>query len=171
MGEGSQLINSRPTHNPANPNRAPHNPFPTVITLACLLQAGQALRRICFSPVSPFAVAGLQTRSFLSASVLFSPFSNFFSFLIFVSYNRQFVVQSAMRSVIQARLDDRSRKRLSVLVRALGWTPSQVVREGLRLLEATHLRRKKQGIIGLGKFRSGVSDLGSSKKHLRGFGR
>jgi hypothetical protein len=75
-----------------------------------------------------------------------------------------------MRSAIQARLDDRSRKRLATLVRELGWTPSQVVREGLRVLEAGYLRRKKRGIIGLGKFRSGVSDLGSNKKHLRDFG-
>jgi hypothetical protein len=76
-----------------------------------------------------------------------------------------------MRFAIQARLDGRSRKRLEVLVRELGWTTSQVVREGLRVLEANHLRRKKQGIIGLGKFRSGLSDLGSNKKHLREFGR
>jgi hypothetical protein len=75
-----------------------------------------------------------------------------------------------MRSSIQARLDDRSRKRLALLVRELGWTPSQVVREGLRILEASHLRRKKRGIIGLAKFRSGISNLGSNKKHLRGFG-
>jgi hypothetical protein len=45
------------------------------------------------------------------------------------------------------------------------------VREGLRVLEASYLRRKKQGIIGLGKFRSGFSNLGSNKKHLHGFGR
>jgi len=76
-----------------------------------------------------------------------------------------------MRSAIQARLDDRSRKRLSLLVRELGWTPSQVVREGLRVLEATHLRRKRRVIIGLGKFRSGISDLGYNKKYLRDFGR
>ena len=76
-----------------------------------------------------------------------------------------------MGSAIQARLDDRSRKRLAVLVRELGWTPSQVVREGLRVLEASYLRRRKQGIIGLGKFRSGVPNLGLNKKHLRNFGR
>jgi hypothetical protein len=75
-----------------------------------------------------------------------------------------------MRSAIQARLDERSRKRLAVLVRELGWTPSQVVREGLRVLEASHLRRKKQGVIGMGQFLSGVTDLGSNKKHLREFG-
>ena len=58
-----------------------------------------------------------------------------------------------------------------MLVRELGWTPSQVVREGLRVLEASYLRRKRRGIIGLGKFRSRVSDLGSHKKHLRDFGK
>jgi hypothetical protein len=76
-----------------------------------------------------------------------------------------------MRAAIQARLDDRSRKRLSTLVRELGWSPSQVVREGLRVLEASHLRKKKRAIIGLGKFASEVPDLGSNKKHLRGYGR
>ena len=58
-----------------------------------------------------------------------------------------------------------------MLVRELGWTPSQVVREGLRALEASYLRRKKRGVIGLGRFCSGVPDLGSNKKHMRGFGR
>src|ERR1700687_5285667 len=76
-----------------------------------------------------------------------------------------------MRFAIQARLDGRSRKRLAVLVRELGWTPSRVVREGLRVLEASYLRRKKPGIIGLGKFKSGVPELGTSNKHLRSFGR
>lgn len=76
-----------------------------------------------------------------------------------------------MRYVIQARLDGSSRKRLSILVRELGWTPSQVVREGLRVLVATRLRKKSQRIIGLGKFRSGISDLASNKKHLWGFGK
>jgi hypothetical protein len=46
-----------------------------------------------------------------------------------------------------------------------------VVREGLRVLEASYLRGKKHGIIGLGKFESRLRDLGSSKKHLRDFGR
>jgi hypothetical protein len=76
-----------------------------------------------------------------------------------------------MNSAIQARLDDRSRKRLAVLVRELGWTPSQVVREGLRVLEASYLRKKKRGVIGLGKFSSAIPDLGSNKKYLRGFGK
>jgi hypothetical protein len=76
-----------------------------------------------------------------------------------------------MRHAVQARLDDEARKRLAVLVRELGWTPSRVVREGLRVLEASYLRKKQRGIIGLGKFSSSMSDLGSNKKHLRGFGK
>jgi hypothetical protein len=75
-----------------------------------------------------------------------------------------------MRTAIHAMLDDRSRKRLAALVRKLGWTPSQVVREGLRVLEESYARRKCRGVIGLGKFRSGIADLGSNKKHLRNFG-
>jgi hypothetical protein len=76
-----------------------------------------------------------------------------------------------MGAVIQARLDERSRKRLRVLVRELGLTPSEVVREGIRALEASHLRKKKRTIIGMGKFSSGISDLGSNKKHLAGYGK
>jgi hypothetical protein len=76
-----------------------------------------------------------------------------------------------MGFIIQARLDERSRKRLSVLVRELGLTPSEVVREGIRVLETSHVRKKKRAIIGLGKFASGISDLGSNKKHLDGFGK
>jgi hypothetical protein len=76
-----------------------------------------------------------------------------------------------MGSVIQARLDERSQKRLRILVRELGLTPSEVVREGIRALETSHLRKKKRSIIGLGKFVSGMSDLGSNKKHLDGYGK
>jgi hypothetical protein len=76
-----------------------------------------------------------------------------------------------MRSSIQARLDDQSRKRLAQLVGQLGWSPSRVVREGLRLLAACRLGNGRRTVIGLGKFKSGVPDLGSNKKHLKGFGR
>lgn len=41
----------------------------------------------------------------------------------------------------------------------------------MRVLESSYLRRKKRGVIGLGKFRSGVPDLGSNKEHLRDFGK
>jgi len=76
-----------------------------------------------------------------------------------------------MRNVVQARLDERSLRRLKTMVRELGWTPSKVVREGLRILEASRLGKKKQRVIGLGKFCSGAADLGSNRRHLQDFGR
>jgi hypothetical protein len=123
----------------------------------CLPGQGTGFDPVCAFSALSFSSSWLPYRSTTPAASL--------------SYNYQLVVQWIMRSAIQARLDDRSQKRLAILVRELGWTPSQVVREGLRILEASYLRRKKQGIIGLGKFRSGESDLGSNKKHLRNFGR
>ena len=55
-------------------------------------------------------------------------------------------------------------------MRVTGWSASDAVREGLRLL-STVRGGKKQKIAGLGKFASGIADLGSSKKHLKGFGK
>jgi len=76
-----------------------------------------------------------------------------------------------MKEVVQARLDHASKRELDRLVRRLGWTPSKVVREGIRLLGACQPGDAPRRIFGLGKFASGVNDLGSSKKHLKGFGK
>ena len=76
-----------------------------------------------------------------------------------------------MGSSIQARLDQESEKALKRLVGKLGWSPSKVVREGLRLLAACHLGNGRRRVIGLGEFESGKSNLGSNKAHLKGFGR
>ena len=70
---------------------------------------------------------------------------------------------------VQARLDNDTEKTLSRLVDQLGLSPSMVVREGIRLLAASQPKSRK--IAGLGKFASGIPDLGSNKKHLQGFGR
>jgi hypothetical protein len=70
---------------------------------------------------------------------------------------------------VQARLDADTEKTLARLVDQLGVSPSIVVREGIRLLAASQPKTRR--IAGLGKFSSGISDLGSNKKHLRGFGR
>jgi len=45
-----------------------------------------------------------------------------------------------------------------------------MVREGIRLLAASHPGHGRLKIVGLGKFSSGRADLGSIKKHLRSFG-
>jgi hypothetical protein len=70
---------------------------------------------------------------------------------------------------VQARLDDETEKTLARLVNELGVSPSKVVREGIRLLDASQPKRRR--IAGLGKFSSGVPDLGSNEKYLKGFGR
>jgi hypothetical protein len=76
-----------------------------------------------------------------------------------------------MPSTIQARLDEPSQKALAKLVKQTGWSPSKVVREGLRLLAACHVGNGSRKIIGLGKFASGLPDLGSNKEHMKGFGK
>jgi len=76
-----------------------------------------------------------------------------------------------MATSVQARLDEESQKTLRKLVKRLGWSPSRVVREGLRLLASCHAIEGRRAVIGQGKFASGVGDLASNKEHLRGFGR
>lgn len=75
-----------------------------------------------------------------------------------------------MKSTVQARLTPEERKMLAELVRDLGWSSSQVVREGIRLLGASRSVTNRRRIVGLGKFDSGLKDLGSNPEHLRGFG-
>jgi len=74
-------------------------------------------------------------------------------------------------ATVQARLDDESTKELADLVRRLGWSRSRVMREAIRVLAAIHPPAKRPKIKGVGEFASGISDLGSNKKHLKGFGR
>ena len=75
-----------------------------------------------------------------------------------------------MKTTVQARLDRQSRADLKRLEERLGWNRSRVVREGLRLLAACYGNGSGRKVIGVGRFSSGLPDLGSSKKHLEGFG-
>ena len=78
-----------------------------------------------------------------------------------------------MTDIVHARLDETTRKILQRLKRRYGWSDSEAVRQGIRALnkpESTPRDRSKQ-IVGLGKFESGVPDLGSNKNYLRDFGR
>ena len=76
-----------------------------------------------------------------------------------------------MSSTVQARLDTAERRDLVRLARSLGCSPSEVVREAIRRLAASHPLPGRPRVVGLGKFSSGIPDLGSNKKHLKGFGR
>jgi hypothetical protein len=75
-----------------------------------------------------------------------------------------------MRMTVQARLDRRSQVALKRLVRHTGWSPSRVVREGVHVLAACYRVPSARRVIGVGRFASGLPDLASNKKHLRGFG-
>jgi hypothetical protein len=76
-----------------------------------------------------------------------------------------------MSRVIHARLDEEAQAVREKLARRLGWNDSQIVREGIKALAGRLLRERKRSIVGLGKYRSGIPDLGSSEKHLADFGK
>ena len=76
-----------------------------------------------------------------------------------------------MGSNVQARLDRETQVALEALVQRLDWSPSRVVRESLRLMAACYGTASRTKVIGVGRFASGIADLGSNKKHLRDFGR
>jgi hypothetical protein len=59
---------------------------------------------------------------------------------------------------------------LRQLERRFGWTDSQVVREGIKVLSGLTASGRRR-VVGQGRFSSGVPDLGSNKTHLKGFGR
>jgi ppGpp synthetase/RelA/SpoT-type nucleotidyltranferase len=76
-----------------------------------------------------------------------------------------------MASVIHARLDDDTDALRNDLQSQLGWSDSQIVREGIKSLSSLVQKAGKRKIVGLGKFKSDVSDLGSNKKYLKSFGK
>lgn len=76
-----------------------------------------------------------------------------------------------MSKIVHARLDPESERILARLCRRTGWKDSDVIRRGIRALEGLASAHTPKEIIGLGRFQSGRRDLGSNKKHLRGFGR
>lgn len=75
-----------------------------------------------------------------------------------------------MSRVAHIRLDRQSEDILDRLTRETGRSPSELVREGLRLVAAATPAVGTPEILGLGAFESGKTDLGSNKAHLRGFG-
>jgi hypothetical protein len=74
-----------------------------------------------------------------------------------------------MKTSVQARLDEETQAALEGLVRRLGWSPSKVVREGIRLVDKQHAKPRPR-MIGVGMFSSGLGDLATNKKYMEGFG-
>ena len=75
-----------------------------------------------------------------------------------------------MSRIIHARLDEETDRLRRELERTMGWSDSEIVRAGIKTLACIAAPGERR-IIGLGAFRSDVSDLGANKKHLEGFGR
>ncbi len=72
--------------------------------------------------------------------------------------------------VVQSRVGDETLKYLEMLKKD-GYSESEAIREGIKLLSLTVVgKNTPKKIIGLGQFQSGIKDLGSNKKHLKGFG-
>jgi hypothetical protein len=76
-----------------------------------------------------------------------------------------------MAKLVQARLDDETDEILKELRRRTGLSDSEIVRRGVRSLAALSRPASGLRVFGLGRFSSGVPDLGSNKEHLKGFGR
>ncbi len=76
-----------------------------------------------------------------------------------------------MSRVIHARLDTATDSLRGELQKRLGWSDSQIVREGIKALSALARSSGRRTIVGLGRYESAVKDLGSNKRHLEGFGK
>ena len=76
-----------------------------------------------------------------------------------------------MARVVQARLDDDTDKMLDALRRQTRLSDSELVRRAIRSLAVLSPVGGGPRVIGIGRFESGVADLGSNKRYLKGFGR
>lgn len=76
-----------------------------------------------------------------------------------------------MARIIQARLDSEADSLLKRLRRTTGFSDSEIVRRGLKALVDALPQGRGERVVGVGGFQSGVNDLGSNKRHLRGFGK
>jgi hypothetical protein len=76
-----------------------------------------------------------------------------------------------MARVVQARLDDATDRLLDELRRRTRLSDSELVRRAIRSLAVLPAPARGPAVIGVGRFASGVRDLGSNKAHLKGFGR
>jgi Arc/MetJ-type ribon-helix-helix transcriptional regulator len=79
-----------------------------------------------------------------------------------------------MKPLIHARLSEADRAILDDLKRATGWSDSEVIRRGLRLVQQD-LGRSPSALDAAGRsagrFRGGPRDLSTNADHLEGFGR
>jgi len=76
-----------------------------------------------------------------------------------------------MAKVVQARLDDQTDRILAELRQRTRLSESELIRRGIRSLAAVPPAGGGPRLVGIGRFNSGIADLGSNKSHLKGFGK
>ena len=77
-----------------------------------------------------------------------------------------------MRKTLTSRIDDKTAEKLKKLAKNLNVSESEIVRRSIELMSAvTPVYDSPKCLVGLGMFESGITDLGSNKKHLEGFGK
>lgn len=74
-----------------------------------------------------------------------------------------------MITKVQARLDAGSSAALSRL-RLRGRTTSDVIRQGIHLVEKQEPDWERPRMVGIGILSSGLGDLATNKKYMEGFG-
>jgi hypothetical protein len=72
--------------------------------------------------------------------------------------------------MISARIDAKTYETLQQLKQQSGWNFSKVIRFAIQSFAINKNQRTKRKIIGMGRFASRAPDLGSNKKHMKGFG-
>ncbi len=76
-----------------------------------------------------------------------------------------------MKTSVQARLDEETQAALDRLVHRHGLSVSEVIREGIRLVEKRNGSQPRRKLIGIGRFASGIPDLATNKKYMEDFGK
>jgi hypothetical protein len=74
-----------------------------------------------------------------------------------------------MAVTLQARLDKRTQKLLERLRKKTGLSDSEITRRGIAAL-AKELDDEGPVLIGMGEHDSGVADLATHPRHMKGFG-
>jgi hypothetical protein len=75
-----------------------------------------------------------------------------------------------MGSSVQVRLDDETEAALKRIASAEGWTTSEALRFCIHQVDRQRGAKRRQRLIGIGEFDSGIPDLATNKKYLDDLG-
>jgi metal-responsive CopG/Arc/MetJ family transcriptional regulator len=75
-----------------------------------------------------------------------------------------------MGTTVQVRLDDQMQEKLDRAARRLGVTRSEILREGIRLVEKSAAEKAVPRMVGVGCVAFGPGDMATNKKYLKDLG-